>query len=240
MLSHEKSREKKYTQLLNNLLGNNSRRNDSSIFTKTSSNNVFDLFAMFSNNQEKLQVIFDQKKFSLELTASSLQDLISELNDVKANLDTVSNSMIVSEKIRLLCQKYDQKLLKKYQNGLLIANEVENTLVEIIDYFVIKQQKFIKDWTKYAKNVDDEIEQKGVSPLYLGTCFLKVADQTGNYKFNAPLFLREMEIKIEKNSVKLLSDSDWIINEKLVFYFDRMIIYSWLVVKLLKSEFFIL
>jgi|GEM_PF-925468 len=145
MLNHEKSREKKYTQLLNNLLGNNSRRNDSSIFTKTSSNNVFDLFAMFSNNQEKLQVIFDQKKFSLELTASSLQDLISELDDVKANLDTVSNSMIVSEKIRSLCQKYDQKLLKKYQNGLLIANEVENTLVEIIDYFVIKQQKFIKD-----------------------------------------------------------------------------------------------
>ena len=222
MLNYEKSREKKYTQLLNNLLGNNSRRNDSAIFTKTSSNNVFDLFAMFSNNQEKLQVIFDQKKFSLELTASSLQDLISELNDVKVNLDSVSNLMIVSEKIRLLCQKYDQKLLKKYQNGLLIDDEVENTLVEIIDYFVIKQQKFIKDWTKYAKNVDDEIEQKGVSPLYLGTCFLKVADQTGNYKFNAPLFLREMEIKIEKNSVKLLSDSDWIINEKLVFYFDRM------------------
>ncbi|MCL8211410.1 hypothetical protein LD125_00472 [Mesoplasma sp. JKS002658] len=217
-------KDKNYTKLLNNLL--DIRRADSSILTKTSTNKNFDLFTMFQNDVKCLDLIFDEKEFTLQLTTKWMEEFIDELKEVYQNFENHSEySFLVKQRIDRLCQKYDWKLSKKQQNGLELSDKseiVRETLLEIVDSLEIERQKFIKTWTKYAKEVNDEIDQKGTSPLYVATCFLKGTNQNQSMGFNAPLLLRELNINVLKDSVKITSSSDWIINEKLVFHFERI------------------
>lgn len=217
--SSQIEKKKKYTKLLNNLL--DIKRGDSSILTKTSTKN-FDLFVMFKNNLEILKKIFENKTFILEITTDSISNLIEELTNLLLSYEAYEDKLLFVQEVKLICEQYDFHLKKVFENGLIIEKEIKITLEKIINNLQIEKQQFVKKWMKYKKEINDEIDQKGISPLYIGTCFLKGTDLNEFYAFNGPLFLKEINIEIQKSKIKISSNSDWIINEKLIFYLERM------------------
>lgn len=219
MLNFEQvKKDKNYTKLLNNLL--DIKRGDSSILTKTSIWN-FDLFTMFKNNFEILNKVFENKPFTLELTTDSISNLIEDLEKLLLEYELYENNFLFAQEIKKICKHYSYKLKKVFENGLLIEKEIKSTLKKIIDTLQIEKQQFVKRWMKYKKEVNDEIDQKGISPLYIGTCFLKGTNDF--YAFNAPLLLKEINIEIHNNKVKISNNSlNWVLNEKLIFYLGKM------------------
>ncbi|MGL5268678.1 MAG: AAA domain-containing protein [Spiroplasma sp.] len=217
--SNQIEKEKKYTKLLNNLL--DIKRGDSSILTKTSTKN-FDLFVMFKNNLEALKKIFENKTFILEITTDSISNLIEELTKLLLSYETYEDKLLFGQEVKSICEQYDFHLKKVFENGLIIEKEIKVTLENIISNLQIEKQQFVKKWMKYKKEINDEINQKGISPLYVGTCFLKGTNLNEFYAFNGPLFLKEINIEVLKNKIKIFSNSNWIINEKLIFYLEKM------------------
>jgi len=97
--------KKKYTKLLNNLLGIKGR--DQTIFTKVNNVEAFDMTTKFSPAISKK--IIDQKEFSVILTETDLEDLI----------DRISKSDD-PELIIALFDKYKQRIFNTKK--LLLAN----------------------------------------------------------------------------------------------------------------------
>ncbi|MCL6428622.1 hypothetical protein LT335_00161 [Spiroplasma sp. JKS002669] len=222
MLIKEVEKDKKYTKLLNNLL--DIKRGDSAILTKTSPKH-FDLFVKFKDDVKSLEQIFTNKNFTLELTTDWINNLIKELEILLQKDNFIynnNNSLLLGQEVKRICKENDYKLKRIFENGLLIASEVRITLEQIIKNLEVEKQQFIKKWTKYKKEVKDETDQKGLSPLYIGTCFIKGTDLNEFYAFNAPLLLKEINLEIIKNKVRITNNSNWIINEKLFFYLERM------------------
>jgi len=192
--------KKKYTKLLNNLLGIKGR--DQTIFTKVNNVDAFDITTKFSPAISKK--IIDQKEFSVILTETDLEDLI----------DRISNSDD-PELIIALFDKYKQRIFNTKK--LLLANPetFEQAKADLLAELQEKHQREKIRWKQYRRKVLDSNTQDNVWPLHVATMFISLKGPTKN--LYGPLLLREAELNIVNEEIQLKSEASWKLNEKLIF-----------------------
>jgi hypothetical protein len=182
--------KKKYTKLLNNLLGIKGR--DQTIFTKVNNVEAFDMTTKFSPAISKK--IIDQKEFSVILTETDLEDLI----------DRISKSDD-PELIIALFDKYKQRIFNTKK--LLLANPetFEQAKADLLAELQEKRQREKIRWKQYRRKVLDSNTQDNVWPLHVATMFISLKGPTKN--LYGPLLLREAELNIVNEEIQLKSEA---------------------------------
>jgi len=139
--------KKKYTKLLNNLLGIKGR--DQTVFTRVNNTDSFDITSKFSRVISKK--IINQKQFSVILNETDLQDLIDKMS--------ASDS---PEEIINLFAKYKQRLFNTKKLLLSDPKTFEETKAELIEDLEEKRQKEKIRWKQYRRKVLDSNAQDNV------------------------------------------------------------------------------
>jgi len=138
---------KKYTKLLNNLLGIKGR--DQTVFTKVNNVDAFDMTTKFSKTISKK--IIDQKQFSVILTETDLEDLI---NRISASDD--------AEVIIALFEKYKQRIFNTKKALLADPETFEEAKADLIEELEEKRQREKIRWKQYRRKVLDSNAQDNV------------------------------------------------------------------------------
>ncbi|AVN63707.1 hypothetical protein CG006_01780 [Mesoplasma florum] len=202
--NNSKKGEKKYSKLLNNLLLIKSR--DQALFTKVNNTEIFDINSKFG--EEVSKKILGQKTFNLEIKEKDIQSLINE----------VSRSEDYNEIINAY-EKYKFRLFNK--SKILLQNEksFSEEKNELLKDLKEKKQKEKTRWKLYRRKVYDLNAQENIWALHVGTLFIKFV--SSKKEIYAPLILKECQLEINENNVKLKSEENWKINEKLIFMLEE-------------------
>lgn len=179
--------EKKYTKLLNNLLGVKGQR-DQTIFTKVNNIDCFDISSKFS---EKIsEKILTQKQFVVQLVETDLTKLINLIKK------TDNPNLIIKAFL-----DYKQKIFNTKKNLLMDETTFEDTKQKLLDELEEKKQKEKIRWKQYRRKVLDLNIQDNVWPLHVATMFICL--KTAKKEFYAPLLLKEVELDINDDLVYL-------------------------------------
>lgn len=192
----------KYKKLLNDLL--NISRNDSCIFSNINNKTVFDVKQKFGD--EFFDQIFLSETFYLPLDQSNIDKLIEQVQRCQSleELNRIPKNSFLDE--------IQEKLNKKSISNLDKLKE------EIINSINVSKQKSAFDWKIILNKARSLNEQNNLWPIHLG--FIYITLKIDNKVIQAPMFFKEVNIKIKNSKVSLVSIGDIKINEKLTYFLE--------------------
>ncbi len=105
-------------------------------------------------------------------------------------------------------------------NNLLKKNNVsiEKIKNELIKSMEINRQKFSFEWKLIVNKARALNEQNNLWPIHLG--FIYITLRIDNKVVQAPMFFKEVNIKIKNSMVSIVSIGDIKINEKLIYFLE--------------------
>ena len=204
--SAEATISRKYKKILNSLL--NISYNDSCIFANINNRNLFDVHKKFGPTF--FNHLIKSANFSLSLNEMDDLELLDDLQKVQTKDD-----------VTILFKKYNETIAPEIQTKL---NKVQNEqdLAKIVEQIQkniqIKRQKNAFKWKLLINDANKMNEQSNLWPIHLGFIYLTL--KIDNKIVQAPLFLKEVNIKIKNSRVYLVSVGDLKINEKLIYFLE--------------------
>ncbi len=202
----QKHSTKDYKKILNNLL--NISINDSCLFSNINNKNSFDVAKKFGN------VFFDKiiinEFFLISLTETDIRDFIKKINESENLLD-----------IRGVYKSFNEDVPDAVGKMLVAKtsdSKIESIKKEIIKSAELKKQKSSFNWKLLLNKAQTINEQNNLWPLHLG--FIYITVKIEGKAIQAPIFLKEVNIKIKNSNVSLLSIGDIKINEKLIYFLE--------------------
>ncbi len=202
--SNEK--KQKYKKILNNLL--NISINDSCLFSNINNKNSFDISKKFGN--DFFDKIIINRIFSLSLTNSDTLSFIKNIKNLQ-NLDEIEK----------LYKSFNDELpeeIKKMISSTKQNLKLEEIKIKMIQIAELKKQKSTFNWKIMLNKAQSLNEQNNLWPLHLG--FIYVTVKIENKSIQAPLFFKEVNIRIKNSNVSLTSIGDIKINEKLTYFLE--------------------
>lgn len=202
----DQSVSKKYKKILNNLL--NISYNDSCIFANVNNKDMFDVYKKFGDvffNQ-----ILEKPVFTLALNEIDDFAFVKDLEQIRTVDDII-----------LLYQKYNEPLPSELQSKLnkKQASEQLSDLILLVQKNIeIKRQKNAFKWKLLINEAQKLNQQSNLWPIHLGLIYVTL--KVDNKIVQAPLFLKEVNIKIKNSKVYLVSVGDLKINEKLLYFLE--------------------
>ena len=195
---------KKYKKILNDLL--NITKNDSCIFSNVNNKTIFDVQKKFSDSL--FNKIISEKDFNLPLTQINNEYFINQI--LKCNS---------IEELISLYKAFNEELPDEL-NNLLKKNDVsiEKVKHELIKSMEINRQKFSFEWKLIVNKARALNEQNNFWPIHLG--FIYITLRIDNKVIQAPMFFKEVNIKINNSMVSIVSIGDIKINEKLIYFLE--------------------
>lgn len=197
---------KKYKKILNNLL--NISKNDSCIFSRMKSKEIFDVKKKFGD--KLFNKIIEEENFLIPLTQIEDDYFISQIKKA-STLEELEN----------VYKYFDEQIPEEILNKInikkldLTLDELKN---KVINFIEINKQKSTFEWKMILNKAKSMNEQNNLWPIHLG--FLYITLRIDNKVIQAPMFLKEVNIKIENSKVSLVSIGDIKINEKLVYFLE--------------------
>lgn len=195
---------KKYKKILNDLL--NITKNDSCIFSNVNNKTIFDVQKKFSDSL--FNKIISEKDFNLPLTQINNEYFINQI--LKCNS---------IEELISLYKAFNEEIPDEL-NNLLKKNDVsiEKVKHELIKSMEINRQKFSFEWKLIVNKARALNEQNNLWPIHLG--FIYITLRIDNKVVQAPMFFKEVNIKINNSMVSIVSIGDIKINEKLIYFLE--------------------
>lgn len=195
---------KKYKKILNDLL--NITKNDSCIFSNVNNKTIFDVQKKFSDSL--FNKIISEKDFNLPLTQINNEYFINQI--LKCNS---------IEELISLYKAFNEEIPDEL-NNLLKKNDVsiEKVKHELIKSMEINRQKFSFEWKLIVNKARALNEQNNLWPIHLG--FIYITLRIDNKVIQAPMFFKEVNIKINNSMVSIVSIGDIKINEKLIYFLE--------------------
>lgn len=195
---------KKYKKILNDLL--NITKNDSCIFSNVNNKTIFDVQKKFSDSL--FNKIISERDFNLPLTQINNEYFINQI--LKCNS---------IEELISLYKAFNEEIPDEL-NNLLKKNDVsiEKVKHELIRSMEINRQKFSFEWKLIVNKARALNEQNNLWPIHLG--FIYITLRIDNKVIQAPMFFKEVNIKINNSMVSIVSIGDIKINEKLIYFLE--------------------
>lgn len=195
---------KKYKKILNDLL--NITKNDSCIFSNVNNKTIFDVQKKFSDSL--FNKIISERDFNLPLTQINNEYFINQI--LKCNS---------IEELISLYKAFNEGIPDEL-NNLLKKNDVsiEKVKHELIKSMEINRQKFSFEWKLIVNKARALNEQNNLWPIHLG--FIYITLRIDNKVIQAPMFFKEVNIKINNSMVSIVSIGDIKINEKLIYFLE--------------------
>ena len=195
---------KKYKKILNDLL--NITKNDSCIFSNVNNKTIFDVQKKFSDSL--FNKIISEKDFNLPLTQINNEYFINQILKCNSIEELISLYKAFNEEI------------PDGLNNLLKKNDVsiEKVKHELIKSMEINRQKFSFEWKLIVNKARALNEQNNLWPIHLG--FIYITLRIDNKVIQAPMFFKEVNIKINNSMVSIVSIGDIKINEKLIYFLE--------------------
>lgn len=195
---------KKYKKILNDLL--NITKNDSCIFSNVNNKTIFDVQKKFSDSL--FNKIISERDFNLPLTQINNEYFINQI--LKCNS---------IEELISLYKAFNEEIPDEL-NNLLKKNDVsiEKVKHELIKSMEISRQKFSFEWKLIVNKARALNEQNNLWPIHLG--FIYITLRIDNKVIQAPMFFKEVNIKINNSMVSIVSIGDIKINEKLIYFLE--------------------
>lgn len=195
---------KKYKKILNDLL--NITKNDSCIFSNVNNKTIFDVQKKFSDSL--FNKIISERDFNLPLTQINNEYFINQI--LKCNS---------IEELISLYKAFNEEIPDEL-NNLLKKNDVsiEKVKHELIKSMEINRQKFSFEWKLIVNKARALNEQNNLWPIHLG--FIYITLRIDNKVIQAPMFFKEVNIKINNSMVSIVSIGDIKINEKLIYFLE--------------------
>ena len=195
---------KKYKKILNDLL--NITKNDSCIFSNVNNKTIFDVQKKFSDSL--FNKIISERDFNLPLTQINNEYFINQI--LKCNS---------IEELISLYKAFNEEIPEEL-NNLLKKNDVsiEKVKHELIKSMEINRQKFSFEWKLIVNKARALNEQNNLWPIHLG--FIYITLRIDNKVIQAPMFFKEVNIKINNSMVSIVSIGDIKINEKLIYFLE--------------------
>ena len=206
MMSIEAKQEitNKYKKILNDLL--DISRNDSCIFSNLNSTNNFDVRKKFGDNF--FETLISNETFLIPLTQIDDKYFIEKINKSE-NI----------EELKKIYLEFEEEIPLDLEMKLSKKNVDFNSLKKVALESIEKQkQKSIFMWKRIFNKANLINEQNNLWPLHLG--FIYITLKIENKIIQAPLFLKQVNIKIENSKVFLVSVGDIKINEKLLYFLE--------------------
>ncbi|MGL5205588.1 MAG: DEAD/DEAH box helicase [Metamycoplasmataceae bacterium] len=198
---------KNYKKLLNNLL--NISINDPCLFSNINNIDSFDIAKKFGN--EFFDKVIINEYFLISLKAS---DVISFINKIREITEVAE----ISE----LYKSFNEPIPENIQKMLTAKNidslKIESIKKEIIKLAEVNKQKASFNWKILLNRAQTINEQSNLWPLHLG--FIYITVKIDNKAIQAPLFFKEINIKIKNSNVSIVSIGNIKINEKLAYYLE--------------------
>lgn len=197
---------KNYKKILNNLL--NISINDSCLFSNINNNDSFDIAKKFGN--EFFDKVVINEYFLLSIKERDISSFIKKIEEAKEIVE-----------IEELYKSFNESIPESIQKMLLMKNvdsKIEAIKNEVIKFAEIKKQKASFNWKVLLNRAQTINEQSNLWPLHLG--FIYITVKIDNKAIQAPLFLKEINIKIKNSNVSIVSIGDIKINEKLAYFLE--------------------
>ncbi len=195
---------KKYKKILNDLL--NISKNDSCIFSNVNNKTIFDVQKKFGDGL--FNKIISEKDFNLPLTQINNEYFINQI--LKCNS---------VEELISLYKAFNEEIPDELNNLLKKNNvSIEKIKNELIKSMEINRQKFSFEWKLIVNKARALNEQNNLWPIHLG--FIYITLRIDNKVVQAPMFFKEVNIKIKNSMVSIVSIGDIKINEKLIYFLE--------------------
>ena len=197
---------KKYKKMLNDLL--NISRNDTCIFSNINNKSIFDVQKKFGDNF--FDKVITNETFLIPLTQTDNEYFVEKIKKV--------NSL---EELKAVYLEFDEEIPEDLQNKFSNkkhASDIEFLKSEAIKSMEIAKQKSAFEWKLILNKAKSMNEQNNLWPIHLGFMYLTL--RIDNKVVQAPMFLKEVNIKIKNAKVSIVSVGDIKINEKLVYFLE--------------------
>ncbi|MGL5617495.1 MAG: DEAD/DEAH box helicase [Metamycoplasmataceae bacterium] len=198
---------KSYKKLLNNLL--NISINDPCLFSNINNVNSFDVAKKFGN--DFFDKIIINEYFLLSLKASDITSFINKIKEVTT-----------TSEIEDLYKSFNEPIPESVQK-MLSAKNIDDKKIEVIKKEIIKlsevnKQKASFNWKILLNKAQTINEQSNLWPLHLG--FIYITIKIDNKAIQAPLFFKEINIKIKNSNISIVSIGNIKINDKLAYFLE--------------------
>ncbi|AXE60759.1 ATP-binding protein [[Mycoplasma] phocae] len=194
--------EVKYQTILANL--QNIETNDSSLFSSVDNEKFFDVLKNFG-----------VETFDNFYTHHHINHILKE-----------NSNRIISEKVAVATNKFEViSIFKEYNRRIdnaifkALNNNFEKAKQLLLNNLETEFQKSIVKWKKILNNAKNINIETNIWPLHLGFFFISI--KTDKKIIFAPLFFKEVTIRIENSLVYLESSSDIRINSKLITFLSQ-------------------
>ncbi|MGL5643738.1 MAG: DEAD/DEAH box helicase, partial [Metamycoplasmataceae bacterium] len=198
---------KSYKKLLNNLL--NISINDPCLFSNINNVNSFDVAKKFGN--DFFDKVIVNEYFLLSLKASDITSFIKKIKEVNDVFE-------INELYKSFNEPIPEDIQKILSAKNIDSKEIESIKKEIIKAAEVNKQKASFNWKILLNKAQTINEQSNLWPLHLG--FIYITVKIDNKAIQAPLFFKEINIKIKNSNVSIVSIGNIKINEKLAYYLE--------------------
>ncbi len=197
---------KKYKKMLNDLL--NISRNDTCIFSNVNNKEIFDIQKKFGD--KFFEKAISNETFLIPLTQIDNDYFVTQIN----------RAISADELKKTIYNEFDNQVPEELE--ILLNNKKMNDLElfkkEVIKFMEINRQKSSFEWKKILNKARSMNEQNNLWPIHLGFMYLTL--RIDNKVIQAPMFLKEVNIKIKNSNVSIVSVGDIKINEKLSYLLE--------------------
>ncbi len=194
----------KYKKMLNDLL--NISRNDTCIFSNINNFDNFDVQKKFGD--KFFNKILSNETFLIPLTQTDNEYFMERIKK-SSSIEEIIN--VYKEFDEIIPEEIQTKLSKKSSN----IDETKQLVLRLIE---ISKQKSSFEWKKLLNKAISMNEQNNLWPIHLGFMYLTL--RIDNKVIQAPVFLKEVNIKIKNSMVSIVSVGDIKINEKLIYFLE--------------------
>lgn len=196
---------KKYKKMLNDLL--NISRNDSCIFSNIDNKSIFDIQKKFGD--KFFDKVIANDTFLIPLTQTDNEYFIDRINKCNS-----------AEEMVQIYKEFDEEMPEELLAKLNSKknSSIEQLRAEAIKFIEITKQKSSFEWKMILNKAKSMNEQNNLWPIHLG--FIYITLKIDNKIVQAPMFLKEVNIKIKNSMVSIVSVGDIKINEKLVYFLE--------------------
>ena len=204
--SQDSTTNQKYKKILNNLL--NISYNDACIFANIDNRYLFDIYKKFGHHF--MEQVLQKPDFSLSLIELDDHAFLTDLQAITRAEDVLE-----------LYKNYNEPMPSEIQtklNKVRNAAELRDVIKQITRTVEINRQKNAFKWKRLMNEANRMNDQSNLWPLHLGLIYLTL--KIDNKVVQAPLFLKEVAIKIQNSKVFLVALGGLKINEKLLYFLE--------------------
>lgn len=197
---------KKYQKMLNDLL--NISNNDTCIFSNITNKYMFDILRKFGD--DFFEKVISNETFLIPISQTDDEYLIKSIKKT-IQIEELKNVLITFK------EQIPEELLAKITSKNF-SGDIEKLKLEVIKYIEINKQKSSFEWKVILNKAKAMNEQNNLWPIHVG--FMYITLKIENKIVQAPLFLKEINIKIKNSNVSIVSVGDIKINEKLSYFLE--------------------